>query len=224
VFKCRSTDAAAMTGPGARNTSTIPNNLWMIFVNRWNFPAEPASRRSDRPNDDLDPMTRPLEWIDPLVAMTRIALFVLLWLALTGGDAASWIIGIPAVLAATLAALRLSERGNGLSARGAARFLPFFLLESVRGGVDVARRVLRPQMRIDPGIHTYRLRLRRSDACVFFVDSVSLLPGTLSADLCDGVMRVHALDVNDAIAASLRRLEERVADLFGEQLEAAADA
>ena len=156
--------------------------------------------------------------------MTRLALFALLWLALTEGDPAAWIIGVPAVLAATLAALRLSEPGSGLSAGGMVRFLPFFLLESVRGGIDVAARVLRPQMRIDPGMRTYRVRLQRPDARVFFVDGISLLPGTLSADLRDGVLLVHALDTKDAVSASLRRLEERVADLFGEQLEVVTDA
>jgi multicomponent Na+:H+ antiporter subunit E len=68
------------------------------------------------------------------------------------------------------------------------------------------------------------VRLQRPDARVFFVDGISLLPGTLSADLRDGVLLVHALDTKDAVSASLRRLEERVADLFGEQLEVVTDA
>jgi hypothetical protein len=120
-----------MTAPVVRNTSVIPNNEWVIFVRRWNFPVKPASGGTNRPNHDCNPMTRPLDRIDLLLAMTRLALFALLWLALTEGDPAAWIIGVPAVLAATLAALRLSEPGSGLSAGGMVRFLPFFLLESV---------------------------------------------------------------------------------------------
>ncbi len=99
------------------------------------------------------------------------------------------------------------------------RFVPYFLIESVRGGVDVASRVMRPRLRIAPGISTYDLRLTSVNARVFFLDSVSLLPGTLSADLRGARLYVHALDINDDIDAALRRLEAQIADLFGEPLE-----
>jgi multicomponent Na+:H+ antiporter subunit E len=98
------------------------------------------------------------------------------------------------------------------------RFVPYFLIESVRGGVDVASRVMRPRLRIAPGISTYDLRLTSVNARVFFLDSVSLLPGTLSADLRGARLYVHALDINDDIDAALRRLEAQIADLFGEPL------
>jgi multicomponent Na+:H+ antiporter subunit E len=78
---------------------------------------------------------------------------------------------------------------------------------------------MRPRLRIAPGIGTYELRLTGVNARVFFLDSVSLLPGTLSADLRGARLYVHALDINDDIEAALRPLEEQVAVLFGEPLE-----
>ncbi|MGB5733812.1 MAG: Na+/H+ antiporter subunit E [Thiohalocapsa sp.] len=144
----------------------------------------------------------------------------MVWLSLAGSDPSSWIIGVPAVVLATLMALRLeaqtSERSRLL---GFVRFVPFFLVESIRGGFDVASRVMRPRLRIAPGVRTYPLRLSGPNARVFFLDTVSLLPGTLSADMRDGQLFVHALDIRDDVDSSLRRLEHRVADLFGENLD-----
>ena len=151
--------------------------------------------------------------------ITRLGLFLLVWLSLAGADPSSWIIGAPAVTLATLVALRLATQTSDQSRLlGFIRFVPFFLVESIRGGVDVASRVMRPRLRIAPGVRTYTLRLSGPNARVFFLDTVSLLPGTLSADMRDGQLFVHALDVHDDINASLRRLEHRIADLFGESL------
>jgi multicomponent Na+:H+ antiporter subunit E len=155
--------------------------------------------------------------LTPTIA--RAGLFTAIWLALAGADGSSWIIGIPAIVLATLAALRLAgPRSNGPRLLGMLRFVPYFLIESIRGGIDVASRVMRPRLRIAPGISTYDLRLTGVNARVFFLDSVSLLPGTLSADLRGARLYVHALDINDDIDAALRRLEAQIADLFGEPL------
>lgn len=154
--------------------------------------------------------------------VVRTLLFASAWLALAGADPSSWIIGIPAIALATFAAMHLGGQQNDrLRLLGAIRFVPFFLIESVRGGMDVASRVMRPRMRIAPGLSTYRMRLIGPNARIFFLDSISLLPGTLSADMRGAQVHVHALDIGDDIGASLERLERRVADLFGETLEPA---
>jgi multicomponent Na+:H+ antiporter subunit E len=49
-------------------------------------------------------------------------------------------------------------------------------------------------------------------------NTVSLLPGTLSAELDEHCLRVHVLDQTGAFALELSVLEERVADLFGLRL------
>jgi multicomponent Na+:H+ antiporter subunit E len=135
------------------------------------------------------------------------------------GDPGSWIIGLPAVLAAVWARHRLAPTpGRGLSLIGALRFLPVFFIESFKGGLDVAWRVLGPRLRVEPGLLTYRLSLGSRAARILFVDLVSLLPGTLSADLEDDTLVVHALDCRVDVAPELARLERHVARLFGERL------
>jgi multicomponent Na+:H+ antiporter subunit E len=152
--------------------------------------------------------------------LTRLAMFALLWLVLAGTDPVSWLVGVPVVLLATYAAVRLSRIvGSDPRPLRLLLFLPFFVWESILGGIDVARRVMGPRLRIDPALVSYRPRLRDPAAKVVFLDSISLLPGTLSADFRDGVAEVHALDRDPSVVAGLKRLERQVASLFGERLE-----
>jgi multicomponent Na+:H+ antiporter subunit E len=156
----------------------------------------------------------------PARLLSRAMLFALLWLVLAGTDPLSWVVGLPAVLLATYAAARLSTRvGADPRPMRLLAFAPFFVWESILGGLDVARRVLGPRVHIDPALISYRLRLRDPAAQVVFLDSISLLPGTLTADFRDGVAQVHALDRDASVVNGLKRLEPRIARLFGERLD-----
>lgn len=147
----------------------------------------------------------------------RAAGLAFLWLMLNGDDAASWFIGLPAVTAATIASLLFQPVvGWKLNWRGLAQFLPFFLWESLRGSVDVAKRALHPQLPLAPLLVDYELRLPPGAWRVFLANSVSLLPGTLSAELQGDCLTVHALDGSqESVTKKLRSLEARIADLFG---------
>jgi multicomponent Na+:H+ antiporter subunit E len=154
---------------------------------------------------------------DPSAALARAIGFALVWMILVGPDIASWIIGVPFVIAATLASLKLSEpRHQTLSLASLAGFVPYFLRESLRGGLDVAARVMLPRLRVHPGNQTYRVGLQSPQARLVFIDTISLLPGTLSADLRGDLATVHALDIGTDLVEELAALERRVAALFGE--------
>jgi multicomponent Na+:H+ antiporter subunit E len=156
--------------------------------------------------------------------LMRLLLFALVWLLLVGTDPLSWLVGVPSVLLATVAAARLSTLvGADPRPLRLLAFVPFFVWESILGGLDVARRVLGPRLLIDPVLVTYRPRLQDAAARVVFLDSISLLPGTLSADFRDDLAYVHALDGAAPIVEGLERLERRVAGLFGERLTGAPE-
>jgi multicomponent Na+:H+ antiporter subunit E len=59
--------------------------------------------------------------------------------------------------------------------------------------------------------------LRSPAARLLFVNCISLLPGTLAADIADGELRVHTLDLADDTGRELSRLERRVAAVYGER-------
>ncbi len=93
---------------------------------------------------------------------------------------------------ATLASAQLSAHaGSRFSLLGLLRFLAMFVVESVRGGVDVARRTLGCRLRIRPGFRRYRLHLHDPRARVLLVNCISLLPGTLTSNLDGEHVEVH---------------------------------
>jgi multicomponent Na+:H+ antiporter subunit E len=143
----------------------------------------------------------------------RLALFSLLWWVLTEGQPGSWPLGGLFVVLATALSLSLS-RPVPWSVVGFARFVPFFLWWSLRGGVDVAWRACVPSLPIAPGILTYRFRLPPGRARVFMTAVISLLPGTLSAEIVRNELFVHVLDQRASSEADLAALEDQVGALF----------
>jgi multicomponent Na+:H+ antiporter subunit E len=143
----------------------------------------------------------------------------LLWFVLTAGEPSSWLIGAPVVIACAAAVAVLVPRARvRISPWAVARFLPFFVWRSLAGGLDVAHRALGRTLAIAPDLVTYRLRLPGDGpARVVFVNVLSLLPGTLAADLDGQTVRVHTLGPLRH-ANSLQRLEAHVAGLFGHHL------
>lgn len=112
--------------------------------------------------------------------LLTLTLLAGLWWVLTSGSMASWLVWLPALASAAWVNGRLGRSsGERLSLTGLARFVPFFIWQSLRGGVDVALRTLTPRMRIQPGFSRYRTRLKTLSAQTFFANCVSLLPGTL---------------------------------------------
>ena len=168
------------------------------------------------------PMTQPLEAASApsLRRRLRRALWTLpvgagLWAILSGGAADSWAFGAPAVLAASAIAFANAPAARWrLSPAGALRFSVFFAVQSVRGALDVAYRAVAWRMPLEPGFHLYRLRLPVGAPRIVFANTISLLPGTLTAELHGDHVVVHALDTGMDVAGELVVLEERVRDLF----------
>ncbi len=146
--------------------------------------------------------------------LTAGLLFAGFWWFLSNGSPESWLIGLPAVAAAVWAWLRLKpDSETRLSMGGLARFVPFFLWASLRGGVDVARRTLARPVRVNPGFIRYRTWLETSAARTSFASCLGLLPGTLAVDLKDDLLEIHTLDVGEDTGIELNRLEAAVARL-----------
>lgn len=146
----------------------------------------------------------------------RFLLFSGLWWVLTESYPGAWGFGLPVALLAALVSFAF-RRPDGwrIHLSGVLRFLPFFLWQSLRGGIDVAGRALHPRLPLAPGLLDLTLRLPPGPARVFFADTLSLLPGTCSVHLEQAQLRIHALDAASLREAELRGVETRVAALFG---------
>ena len=156
--------------------------------------------------------------------VTTAAILAGLWWLIVQGRADAWLVGLPAVALASWASIRLG--GNhlpGLSPWGMVAFITLFLRESVRGGIDVARRTLGPALRIEPGFHRYRMHISHPAARVLLINCIGLLPGTLAADLDGDHAELHLLDTGVNPDPQLQQLEQAVAQLFGLTLETGDD-
>ena len=91
---------------------------------------------------------------------------------------------------------------------------------AIKGGVDVAWRVLHPAMPINPGIVKVRSVLKTETGRTMLANSITLTPGTLTIDVSDdGVFYIHWLNVRsvDEEAAAeqiLRRFEWFIQRIF----------
>jgi multicomponent Na+:H+ antiporter subunit E len=169
----------------------------------------------------MDSLTRDIRaaaWLQ--ASLLRVLAFAFLFWILSEGETREPLLPLLVVLSATFGSLLLWPPGAWpWRVLRLVRFTPYFLWQSILGGIDVARRVFHPSMPLATGFLEYPLRLRHPSARVFFVWTVSLLPGTVVSELDGRGVQVHALDVRTLpIREKLKELEEHVAALFGEQL------
>lgn len=175
----------------------------------------------DRPTSGPTERQHVGEHLDTWVRMTprillRTIFLTVLWLIVDEGGLSSLVVGIPLSLIASAVSVRLyPEPMPKIRPLGVLRFIRYFVVQSFLGGLDVASRAFRPSMPLDPANITYELRLPRMAPRILFLNTVSLLPGTLSSELAEDRLVVHVLDCSQPVLQDLAVLEERVADIFG---------
>ena len=100
------------------------------------------------------------------------------------------------------------------------RYLLRLLVDIVIANLNVARLVLGPTRRLRPAFVEYRLELKDEFAITMLASSISLTPGTVSADLSRDrrVLLIHSLDTPDAEALCHHiraRYEKPLMEIFG---------
>lgn len=99
-------------------------------------------------------------------------------------------------------------------------YLFVFGYYAIKGGLDVAYRVLHPAMPINPGIVKVRSVLKSDTGRTMLANSITLTPGTLTIEVTDdGVFYVHWLNVRSveeeaAAEQILRRFEWYIQRIF----------
>ena len=77
-------------------------------------------------------------------------------------------------------------------------YWPWLMVQVLRANVDVARRVLSPSLPISPRMFKVRATQRTDLGRVIYANSITLTPGTVSVELEDSVILVHALTAEAA--------------------------
>lgn len=96
-------------------------------------------------------------------------------------------------------------------------FLLWLSWEIVKSNIDVSRRILSPSLPIAPAVRWLPASQRSELTRVMYADSITLTPGTLSIDLTDDAVEVHALTEDFLDELERGEMDARVARLDREQ-------
>jgi multicomponent Na+:H+ antiporter subunit E len=144
-------------------------------------------------------------------AVVRALAYFALWLLLMqSAKPTDVVIGILSAMAATWVSLRLLPPATGCLRFGALlALMPHFLWESIVAAIDVARRALGPDMRLEPGFVNCPLDFPPGVARNTFATITSLLPGSVPCGEDKDALVYHCLDVGQPVVEQLWK-EERL--------------
>ena len=99
-------------------------------------------------------------------------------------------------------------------------FILIFLRDMVTANIDVARRILNPNLPIKPAVITVPLRVKKPFSITTIANSVTLTPGTLTLDYVEesNSLLIHTIDENNAKSTlkTIRIWEEYALNIFHE--------
>lgn len=131
--------------------------------------------------------------------------YLLLWIVLNGRiDLQILLFGIALSLALTAFTAFLTGRSlrreltRCFSVFGYARYFALLVREVLKSGFAMAGWVLRPGRTPHPVLLTFTLPLKSEAHRVLYANSITLTPGTITAELTGDTYRVHMLDASMA--------------------------
>lgn len=96
-------------------------------------------------------------------------------------------------------------------------YLPWLFWQIAKSNVDVAARILRPRMPIDPRVVRVKAGQANDVYRVIYANSITLTPGTVSIDIEGDEITVHALTAEAARNLESGEMGRRVLRLEGGQ-------
>jgi len=152
-------------------------------------------------------------------SLVLAAVLALLWIALSGHytplllslGAAS--VGLCVWLAARMGVFDEEVHPGQFHLLPCLGYAGWLAREVVLSAVDVSRRVLDPELPIDPVVVRLPLAQRTDAGRAIYANSITLTPGTVSIDLSDDTVEVHALTSAGAEALAGGEMNRRVAAL-----------
>ena len=76
-------------------------------------------------------------------------------------------------------------------------YIFYLFFEIVKANIDVALRVIKPVIPINPGIVKVKTKLKSPMGRLMLTNSITLTPGTLTVDIKDDTLYIHWIDVKD---------------------------
>ena len=95
------------------------------------------------------------------------------------------------------------------------RYIPWLLWAIVKSNIDVTRCILNPGLPISPTLVKVKAGQQSELGQAIFANSITLTPGTVSLDVAEGEILVHALTRESAAEVADGEMDRRVALLEG---------
>lgn len=96
------------------------------------------------------------------------------------------------------------------------KYIPWLLYQIVLSNIYVARLVMSPKMPIDPQVIRFKTKLKKNISVVTFANSITITPGTITADIKEGEFYVHCISRKVADDLLTGEMENKVAYIFME--------
>lgn len=93
-------------------------------------------------------------------------------------------------------------------------YLPWLAGRVVLSSLHLTRLILHPQLPINPNLIRYPTRLRDHAALTLLGNSITLTPGTVTAEISRNELVVHAIDDYSSVDLTSKALENRVGHVF----------
>lgn len=139
----------------------------------------------------------------------HLSLFIvlyLLWILIAGADTSELILGgvVAFIVSYILADYVNASLGIGTIIKVIlfiALFIPTLIVELIKANIDVARRVLNPNLPLNPGFVKIPTEIKSDVGKLTLANSITLTPGTLSIDADDENVYIHWIDVSGTTPA-----------------------
>lgn len=155
---------------------------------------------------------------------SRIIIFFMLfviWILITGTESQELILGL---FSAVLITFVFSQKAdifediklNPRSVYYALIYIFIFFYELIKSNIDVAGRVIKPELPINPGIVKVKTKLKSKLGRIILANSITLTPGTLTVETRDNDFYIHWIDVS---GENIEEVTDQIVNKFEKYLE-----
>ena len=96
-------------------------------------------------------------------------------------------------------------------------YLPWLFYKIIQSSLHLTRLILHPALPIDPHLISVDSKLNHHAAVVLFGNSVTLTPGTITAEVDRNKLIVHAIDKVSGEDLESNQMESKIADIFKDE-------
>ena len=96
-------------------------------------------------------------------------------------------------------------------------YLPWLFYKIVQSSLQLTKLILHPALPIAPQLISVETKLRHHAAVVLLGNSITLTPGTITAEVDRNKLVVHAMDKALAEDITTKQIESKIADIFKDE-------